>query len=124
MDRHFGSELVTQKGRIYVFDSIECLAAFSLSSGIESSQVHSLWVTSFDTPAELIDAEAAFFLHSKSLRSPMGMNLSAYNTEPAAQEMQAKFDGEIIKWEQVFPLVKTAWLDGSTNTTRMSLKKN
>jgi copper chaperone NosL len=106
-DRQFGAELVTQKGKIFIFDSIECMASFVVEGTVESSQIHSRWVTPFDDPENLIDADSAFYLHSQTLRSPMGMNLSAYASEAAAQDMQTKFAGDILRWKQVHALIQS-----------------
>jgi copper chaperone NosL len=44
---------------------------------------------------EWIEARSAVYLHSETLRSPMGLNLSAYENREAAEEMQQEYGGEI-----------------------------
>ena len=110
MDQKFGAELVTAKGKVYTFDSIECLAAFYLNEDIPKTAVHSLWVTSFDQPGQLTEASTAVYLHSERLPSPMGMNLSGYPSNSSAQRMQAQVNGDILDWEGVLIVVKEKWL--------------
>jgi len=105
-ENRFASQLVTDRGRQYVFDSIECMAEF-LDEGAEVSEerVGSLWVTDFTRPGEWLEAGQAHFLRSDELRSPMGMGLSAFADEAAAREHQAEHGGEILAWTEVRSLV-------------------
>ena len=105
-ENRFASQLVTDRGRSYVFDSIECMAEF-LDEGteVEEDRVGSLWVTDFTRPGEWLDVGEAHFLRSDELRSPMGMGLSAFADEAAAREHQAEHGGEILRWTEVRSLV-------------------
>lgn len=98
-DSRFGAELVTNKGKCFKFDSAECLVA-EMRDKDESDYAHVL-VTDFTNPSELIDALAAGFLVSESLPSPMGANLSAYESIDAATEMQKSRGGSIFDWMQI-----------------------
>lgn len=106
MDDHFGAELVTDKGKVYVFDSIECLAWYR---EVPAEAVHSRWVTAYDAPGTLIDAAAAFYLSSDNLRSPMGVNLSAFRDEQTAASYQQNHGGEVLRWDGVTALVGHRW---------------
>lgn len=109
MDAHFGAELVTDKGKIYVFDSIECLAWYSTSDKMPPDQIHSRWVTVFDATGTLADAATAFYLSSENLRSPMGLNLSAFSDENTARSFQQNHGGEVLRWDGVTELVVRKW---------------
>ena len=104
-DERYGSELVMETGRVYKFDSIECLAAFHLSE-VDTSRVHSIWVTDFRNPGSLIRAEEAFFLRSPTLRSPMGMNLTAFGPDMDPVAAQNSFGGQALAWPAVLELVR------------------
>lgn len=106
MDNRFGAELVTDKGKVYVFDSIECLAWYR---EVPAEAVHSRWVTDYNLPGTLIDAAAAFYLSSDNLRSPMGVNLSAFSDEKIAASYQQDHGGEVLRWDGVTALVARAW---------------
>lgn len=105
-DKKFGAELVTSKGKVIKFDAIECLATFLQRGNISDAEIHSLWIIDFSRPTELTDARSAFYLHSESLRSPMGMNLSGFQTKESLEQIKARYDGEILTWEQVLTLIK------------------
>ena len=76
-DPRFAAELVTTRGRVYVFDDVGCLAAFVATSRCRSTVVHSLWVHDFLHPDSLLDARTASYLRVDSLRTPMGSHLAA-----------------------------------------------
>jgi len=103
----FAAQLITDRGRAYLFDSVECMAEF-LNEGetVTRDQVRSLWVTDFAEPGSWVRAEDARYLRSDELRSPMGMGLSAYATDEGAGESRSEFGGELMDWEQVLRLVE------------------
>lgn len=102
MDQKFGAELLTQKGKVYKFDSVECLLSFyNEGKTVAKDEVHSLWITPFDSPGKLIAAEQAVYLQSENLPSPMGMNLSGYTALEAARAMQQRVNGKILHWEEL-----------------------
>lgn len=103
-DERYATELITKKGKVHFFDSVECLAAFYLEQ--DPDDVASLWVTDFHTQARLIPVEEAFFLRSKDLRSPMGMNLTAFGDGIEPEAVLNSFIGEILDWAQVLALVE------------------
>jgi len=102
----FASQLLTDRGLSYVFDSIECLAEF-LGEGDEvpEERIGSLWVTNFKDPDAWLPAEDAVYLRSEAIRSPMGLNLSAYADRASAVTQSREYPGEILTWDQVLALV-------------------
>jgi len=105
-DNRYGAELITDKGKTYAFDSVECLASFYLEDGVPKTDVASLWVTDFQNPPALIKVEDAFFLLSDNLRSPMGMNLTAFSYAIGKDAVGNAFSGEIIGWNEVLGKVE------------------
>ena len=106
-DSRFGAELVTQKGKVYKFDSVECLARFNLESRVPDGEIHMLLATPFQRPETLQPVETVHFLHSPDLHSPMGMDLSAFGKDLSREAVLNSFTGEILDWAQVLQLVKT-----------------
>jgi copper chaperone NosL len=111
-DTRYGGELVTAKGKIYKYDSAECLAAWTLTEKLKPGAIHSLWVVDFNHPEKLIDANQAIYLQSKDLRSPMGLNLSAFSERNTAQKVEQLYIGSLLDWDDVQSLVKNQWLSG------------
>jgi copper chaperone NosL len=101
-DARFGAELLTTTGKTYPFDSVECLADYVRAHPEAEAQTHSLWVTSFDAPGELIPLADAFVLYSPALRSPMGRGLAAFGPATPEADALARFDdAEILAWDDV-----------------------
>jgi copper chaperone NosL len=112
-EQEFGSQIVNNQGRAYMFDSVECMAAFDISEDDEN--FHSKWVPNFLNRDEWINAESAVYLHSETLRSPMGLNLSAYADRQSAEDMRDEYGGEIVDYKRVAEIVKAEWLDNVQN---------
>ena len=111
VDEGHAAELVTRKGRVYAFDSIECLASY-LGSLEDPGEVHSLWVTDFSNPPDLIRAEEAYFLLSPTLTSPMGMGLTAFSRVEDRDGAVNAFGGGPLSWAGVRATVAARWPDG------------
>jgi copper chaperone NosL len=109
VQKGFGCELVTNKGKVYRFDSIECLAAFVLKNKQLKDNTHSLWVTDFNHPGQLVDLSSAFFVHSNILKSPMGAGLVALKDSATAINMRDLYKGELVSWEKVVEQVGNTW---------------
>jgi copper chaperone NosL len=105
----YGSQLVTKHGLVYKFDSIECLAAYEMSGEVQADHVHSLWVPDFPAGPEWVPAQEAHYLHSESLRSPMGLSISAYADYDEAVLHQQQYRGSVIGWDAVREIVKKEW---------------
>lgn len=111
-EAEFGSQALNRQGRSFKFDSVECMAAFDLTNETPEN-IHSLWVPDFLNRDEWLEATSAVYLHSETLRSPMGLFLSAYPDHESAQSMKDEYGGEIIDYNQVKLIVTEAWLNGN-----------
>lgn len=114
-EREFASQAVNNQGRTFKFDSAECMAAFDLTID-NRDNIHSFWVPNFLDRVEWLEANDAVFLHSETLRSPMGLFLSAYADSASAVQMQHEYGGEIIDYNRVKVIVENAWLQNGSNT--------
>lgn len=107
-DNKFGAELVTTKGKIYKYDSIECLAASDLETGT-AKQVHSRWVTDFAHPAAFLDVSRAVLVATERQKSPMGVGLVAVSTKLDAEALIRSVGGSVVDWNGVHQLVAETW---------------
>lgn len=104
-DRRFAAALVTKPGRTYVFDSPECMLQYVANGSIAEAQVAHWWVSDDAHPGTLIDATAAFYLHSPSLHSPMNGNTAAFATVNARDSAALHDPGEALDWNTVRTLL-------------------
>ena len=109
-DTRYGSELVTAKAKVYKFDSVECLAAYLHENNFISEDIHSLWVTNFLAPQNLVNVHTAAFLHSPQLPSPMGLNLTAFADSNSAQKLSGQYPGTVMNWRDAQFIVNESWM--------------
>ena len=110
VEDHYGTELLTAKGKAYKFDSIECLAAFVIKDEVKSQNIHGLYFTDFEDAGNLYPLREMIFVQAKKLKSPMGLNLSAYRDQKTADDVALLYFGEVMSWDQVKNFVETSWL--------------
>ena len=105
-DNRYGCELVTDKEKVYKFDSIECMVEFAMVKNLIGDSNQSLLVTDFSRPETFIDAASAFYVMNDNFRSPMGFNVSAFNGAESGQKFVNDNSGQILNWIDVIELVK------------------
>lgn len=103
-DPKFGSELVTNKGKIYKFDSIECLANYISVEHDFTSET--LWISDYANPNTLTDATTAFYIVSPKMRSPMGKNIGGFKKKSDRENTFTEMSGQKMKWKDVLNYVK------------------
>ncbi|UGU14628.1 nitrous oxide reductase accessory protein NosL [Sinomicrobium kalidii] len=99
VDKQHAAQIVTDKGRVYKFDAIECLLNYTRENTARPVSIY--LVNDFKNPGELIDATNATYLISPEISSPMGANLSGFHSKLEARETQANHDGTLYDWEQL-----------------------
>ena len=96
VDPQHAALAVTDKGRQYAFDAIECLVAYLHRS--DTSTFAYLLVNDYTAPGELLPARQAYYLISPNIPSPMGAYLSAFSGPMAAEAVQATHGGQTYSW--------------------------
>ncbi len=98
MDRQHAAESVTEKGRVYKFDAIECMVDYVLEHE-NDTPFGILLVADYARPGELVNAQTATYLISPNLPSPMGAFLTGFGSQAEAEKVQAEKGGELLDWE-------------------------
>ena len=94
----FGAERITAKGKVYKFDSMECLLG---SLKTESAAGDHFYAIDFNHPGNLIPVENLTYLRSANLKSPMGAGLSAFASTDSARIYQARFGGDLVTFDDL-----------------------
>lgn len=105
-DVRFGALVLTARGRLVTFDSIECAAAY-VSALTAADAPRAVWVANFEHPAQWVDATRARFLHGSTLHSPMGRELAAFAADAGGEALQQQYGGRAITWRDVLAMVAT-----------------
>ena len=96
VDKIHGSELITDKGKVFKFDATECMLNYTAQN---SALINTTLLTNYyEAPTEFINVENATFLISKNLPSPMGANLTAFKTQEAAEKVLSEKGGKLYDW--------------------------
>lgn len=96
---HFATQLLTQKGRHYLFDDITCMADFVNEHN--EIEYNLFYAADFSEPTHFIDVDKAMFFKSDSLRSPMGGNIAAFAEKDSLEMYMQKFGGNEIQWSLI-----------------------
>ncbi|MBK7338317.1 MAG: nitrous oxide reductase accessory protein NosL [Saprospirales bacterium] len=100
VDPQHGAEVITQKGKIFKFDAIECMVHHVQKTGPD--QFGSFWVNDYTaTTGALVDATTCTFLISKNIPSPMGAYLSGFEEKTAAEKFFQEKGGEVFDWSEI-----------------------
>lgn len=101
MDKKFGAELVTKKGKVYKFDDMNCFLNF-YNSGYEAVQdfEHKL-VVDYSKAGTLIDATSAFYLKSEAIRSPMNGQVAAFESKSSMDVFKKEWTAIYLGWAEV-----------------------
>lgn len=97
VDKQYAAEFVTQKGKVYKFDAIECMVQELNTRDITS--IGLFLVTDYQQPGVLTDAKQCSYLKSSSMPSPMGADLTAFSSEMMAQKTLGDNHGEVFNWD-------------------------
>lgn len=102
MDRKFGSELITEKGRIFKFDDINCMVHYMDEQKILPETQTRLYVIDYSNPGVLIDAKAATYLQSDNLKTPMAAQTAAFSGQDAATPYINEWQAQRMIWGDVY----------------------
>jgi copper chaperone NosL len=103
VDRQHAAQLVTDKGKCYKFDAIECMIHYLDENNL--SLAYSL-VADMQNPGKLMDAKKATFIISENIPSPMRANLSALTSEENANLLLREKGGQLYSWAEIQILLK------------------
>ncbi len=93
-DRRFGAVAKTAGGRVARFDSIECLAAWTMK---EAEQPRTVWVVDAMQPGSLRPLAEVRIHRAAPGRSPMGQGYVAV----ARTHGSTPWDGPAVSWDSV-----------------------
>ena len=99
VDRQHAAQIVTNKGKVFNYDAIECMLN-DLDSKDEQ-KIALILVNDYDAPGQLTDARDASYLISKAIPSPMGAFLTGFSIKKKAINAQDENSGELYTWEEL-----------------------
>lgn len=101
VDRNFGAEIITDKGKVYKFDDTFCMSAFRAQK-MDSTAVKDAYIVNFMDPHNFINVQDAILIKSDEIHSPMGGNIAAFDNADAAEATKSKVKGEEISVQDLY----------------------
>ena len=107
VEKTHAAQIVTKKGKSYKYDAVECM--LNDLEERDNSTIELFLVTDYLNPTNLIDAKIATYLISPAIKSPMGANLSAFNTKEDAETFVKSDSDKLLNWQEI----QARWQSGS-----------
>ncbi len=101
VDKKFGAELVTDKGKVFKFDDLNCFLNFYNSDYEETNHFSHVLVVDYSIPGKLIPAKDAFYLKSADIRSPMDGQVAAFERKASMDNFKKQWKGIYLAWGEV-----------------------
>ncbi len=102
LDKKFGGEIITIKGKAYKFDDMHCLLGFVNAKTIDKKEIASIYFVDFTGGHQFIKSGESFLLKSDRLHSPMNGDIAAFKNQDSAKVYQQEWKGQLIKWEDLY----------------------
>ncbi|MEO6096072.1 MAG: nitrous oxide reductase accessory protein NosL [Fibrobacteria bacterium] len=97
VQKGFAAQRINEKGKVFVYDAIECLMEDLKSRPLRSGEA--LFVSDWSRPETgVMDANAGFFLKGGHIPSPMGSSLAAFQSRDSALAYQGRVGGDLLPW--------------------------
>ncbi len=101
IDKKFGVEIISQKGKTFLMDDLNCAQQFIKEGSIDINQIKEIFVNNFNGTGQLINLKQSFLVKNPSLGSPMGGNMAAFSTIVDANKHIKSNGGETIDSQNV-----------------------
>lgn len=101
VDKKFGAELVTVRGRVYKFDDINCMLNFYHAAPNAPEEFSHKLVVDFSQPAKLIEATHAFYLRSAEIKSPMASQIASFEKKESMEGLKKQWNGIYLVWGEL-----------------------
>lgn len=101
MDQKFGAELVTEKGKVFIFDDVNCMLQYRDSEEGKRQTYKHILVTDYLNPGTLLDANLAHYLKSESFQTPMASNIVAFPDYELLKDYKKKSGGVYLAWGEL-----------------------
>ena len=98
-DQRFTTQVISKKGRQYLFDDISCMMLFRKDHTEISFEQY--YAADFCAPHDYVAVEMLTFMASDSLRSPMGGNIAGFTKADSAKYYQQKFTATQLQWADI-----------------------
>ena len=101
-DKRFGAEIVTDKGKVYKFDDLNCLANILKEGTIPEANIAQIVSVDFKKSGSFVDVQQAFFLQNEAIKSPMRGDVASFSDKKDLEAVKAEIGGgKEMTWAEV-----------------------
>lgn len=101
MDPLFGAQLVSEKGRVFIFDDVNCMVKYMDSKDGQRHEWVFKKVADYSTPEKLLTADFAYFIKTDEVRTPMASKIIAVPDADAMREYKRNLNGIYLSWGEI-----------------------
>jgi copper chaperone NosL len=99
VDLKFAPQLVTTKGKYYVFDDISCMTEFARDN--KELIINKMFVPNYLNETNFLEAQSAFYIKGGDVKSPMNGNIAAFETAAEAEKYAEQLNATVISWKEI-----------------------
>lgn len=101
-DKRFGAEIITDKGKVFKFDDLNCLTDYLKSGEVQQAAVAQMVSVDFKNSPAFVDVKKAFFLQNEVVKSPMRGDVATFSSQADLESVQKELGGgKSLSWEEV-----------------------
>jgi copper chaperone NosL len=103
VDKRFGAEFVTGKGKVFKFDDVNCMVEFIKREPHVSDSSAKRFIIAFNEGGALTGSDELVFIKHKGLRTPMRSHVVAFRDKASAQATLDELGegGSFLSWEDI-----------------------
>ena len=109
VDKRFGSEFVTGKGKVFKFDDVNCMVEFIKRAPYNREASGKHFIVCFNDGGHLTDLNQMVFIRHNKIRSPMRSRIAAFRDKSSAQSVLDNLGegGAFLTWEAIMKAFPT-----------------
>jgi copper chaperone NosL len=106
MDPRFGAEIVTDKGKIFIFDDVNCMVKYTHDESFDKNIIAHSLVIDYSNPRVLVPLDSAHFVFSEEVKTPMASKVVPFGSSRVAEEFRSEWNGNFKSWSEIQDLFK------------------
>lgn len=101
-DRRFGAEIITDKGKVFKFDDLNCLVGYLKSGEIPAQNVATILAVDFSKAGAFVAVKQGFFLQNDAIKSPMRADIGTFSSKEAMEKVKNTLGGgKELSWAEL-----------------------
>jgi len=101
MDKKYGGEIITKKGKCFRFDDAKCLVEFSKTAAVGSNNIEAIYLLDYYGNGNLLCSDSLFLMTSTDLHGPMGGSVAAFKDKAALDKAIGELKGTSMSMDEL-----------------------